>query len=808
MKRFFWGALRLIVASVFVGLAMACGPAGSPRVDAISQEQETMRAEITPEGAVRVWLEGAAAPSLADFALERADGAVMTLASIAPAPVDPLLPDPGDMLLTPPAPLRFDEAYWLEFRPSGARTRVRLDGWFRTLASDKPLGAEIAADGASTRFAVFSPRATKIELFLFDGPDDAADAARARIAMTRDSDGVWEAQVPGDLHGVYYDFRVFGPKAPGSRFFETHPTQISDPYARVQNEAQGKSRVWRKGRPAMPLPKGRPAMADVVAYEVHVQDFADLLPVAADLQGTLAGMAQGGLRNTRGEKVGLDAIADLGVNVLHLMPVQEFLHYPDADWRAAFADDPDMQAMGVAAENYQWGYRTTHAFAVENRYRRKGSALGQERADFRALVEACHQRGMAVIIDLVPNHTGENMDGRDDVFNFNALDREYYYRTDENGDHIGPFGNEVKTEDRPMTRRWLIDQAKHWIEEFGIDGFRIDLAGQIDRESLLALRAAVGPDIIIYGEPWIAPSDPRIAADPRWSWYKHNAPISFFQDETRDALVGSPFRLEDPATDRGFAGGNASLRAKAMAAIANDFDDERGDTTLGVNYLDIHDNWTLADRFAIADWNGLNGVDEAAYRIAAGMLLTSLGPIVLHGGSEMLRSKGLAPVGEQEKAVAGGKIYLKGRHDTYNLRAPNRFVWEELGARPADGPAFHQRDIAAMRAWWKGLIDLRASAAGAVLRVAQPAPGHVRFATPDNPALLGYVIGAGLAVAVNVGAKPGEIDLPFEQRNWRRIADGTRIDRDGVDAGPVLAVAGGLRVAAPAKTLQIWVREE
>ena len=85
----------------------------------------------------------------------------------------------------------------------------------------------------------------------------------------------------------------------------------------------------------------------------------------------------------------------------------------------------------------------------------------------------------------MPNHTGENMDDRHLLLNFNVLDLPYHYRTDEDLEHIGPFGNETKSEERPMVQRWIVDQLRHWVEELGVDGFRIDLAGQVDKQTLL-----------------------------------------------------------------------------------------------------------------------------------------------------------------------------------------------------------------------------------------------------------------------------------------------------------------------------------
>jgi pullulanase len=394
------------------------------------------------------------------------------------------------------------------------------------------------------------------------------------------------------------------------------------------------------------------------------------------------------------------------------------------------------------------------------------------------------------------------------LFNFNVLDRDYYYRTNDKGEHIGVFGNEVKTEDRPMTQRWLIDQAKSLINEFGIDGFRIDLAGQIDEQTLIAMRKELGPNIIIYGEPWIDVSDPIVRANPDWDWYKEDAPITFFQDDTRNALVGSPFRLENPATDRGYAGGNVSQRGDAMRAIANNWPEESRSLNMGINYADIHDNWTLADRFALRDWNGLEGVDVGPYRVVAGMLLTSLGPIVLHGGSEMLRSKGLAPIKEEVKQTATGPIYFKGRHDTYNVRTPNEFVWSDLGRTPRNGA---KDDFSAMNAWWRGLIAFRNSEIGKVFRIATPPrPDYFRWFTPTNQALLGYVVDDKVLVLSNVGRVAASFEgLTLPAGNWRKIADGTSIDHVRGVRGPDARLSGRqvISIAAPATSLQIWVRD-
>jgi glycosidase len=762
----------------------------------------SLRAEISGPRAVLAMI--ANTPRSFDssaYKLTDSDGKVIPIARILPN-------DGTKTLVVPAVDLDLGRSYFLEMPAVNLKTRVRPDGWFRNLYSNKPLGANISSDGGSTSFAVFSPRAQKVKLYLYDRPEAPPSGAKQVIDMTRDADGVWSATMPTNLAGTYYDFTVHGQAGPGMFFYETHPVHISDPYARAQVEAQGKSRVMPATRPATPLARGIPKMEDVVAYEVHIEDFTRQLPVPANLQGTLPAFTIPGLRNAKGEKIGFDHIVDLGVNVVHLLPMQEFLHYPEAEWQAAFGNDPEMARLGVNKRSYEWGYRTTHAFAIENTYRSGGSDYGSERNQFRDLVQAFHDKGIAVIVDIVPNHTGENMDARNMLFNFNVLDRDYYYRTNDAGNHIGVFGNEVKTEDRPMTQRWIIDQAKSLINEFGIDGFRIDLAGQIDEQTLIALRAELGPNIIIYGEPWIDVSDPVVKANPDWDWYKEDAPITFFQDDTRNALVGSPFRLVEKDKDRGFSGGNAPQRADAMRAIANRWPEESRSTTQGINYTDIHDNWTLADRFAKRDFNGLLGVDEGSYRVSAGLLLTSLGPIVLHGGSEMMRSKGMFGTEEVIRRTATGPIYFKGRQDTYNVRTPNEFVWSDLGATIAGGA---RSDFSAMNAWWRGLIKFRNSERGKVFRIATPPPeSYFQWLTPANQSLLGYVVDNKVLVLTNVGSAAGRFEgVTLPAGRWRKIADGTRIDHVRGVRGPDARLVGGqtLAINAPATSLQIWVRE-
>ncbi|MFT5385606.1 MAG: pullulanase [Saprospiraceae bacterium] len=505
----------------------------------------------------------------------------------------------------------------------------------------------------------------------------------------------------------------------------------------------------------------------------------------------------------------MDYLLDLGINVVHLMPVQEYVHFPSDDWKASFQDDEYMISQGVSEENYQWGYRTSFAMAVESRYRTKGKEPGAERDEFKELVQTFHDNDIAVIIDIVPNHTAENMDANAWFFNFNALDKQYYYRT-KDFEHIGAYGNEVKTEDRPMTQRWLIDQCQHFIQEFGVDGFRIDLAGQVDEQTLIALKQALGEDKIIYGEAWIGSNDPNFEDNPDWDWYKEDAPITFFQDDSREAYKGPVFELKNKATDRGWSGGKFSDRDKVMKALANKFPDDKTPLS-GISYLDIHDNFALSDQFGTENFDGRFAVDQNNYKIAVTLLYTSLGPIVTNGGSEIMRSKAAAPLKEVIKETkAGYKVYMHGYRDTYNHRTANQYLWETVGQRPQAG---NSNDYKNMYEFWKGMNAFRLSDYGKVFRVAAAVDeNYYQWITPTDESLLGYIVDNKVMVLLNAGDQKNsfkQIKLP--EGNWKLIANTNAIDHiKGVpDDKKIMQLKGGqmTTIKMQATSILIWVKE-
>jgi len=707
-------------------------------------------------------------------------------------------------LITPKEKLDKKKVYFLEILDLNLKTHCSFDGWFRETYSTKELGANI--DGNKTSLRIFAPRAEMVKCYLYKDRNDKEPYKT--FELKEDSHGVWEIIIPKDLHGIYYDYTIHGSDDPGNFFYETNPVHINDPYARVSDDTWGKCRIWRRTEPATPLPNGIPKLEDVVAYEVHIQDFTDRLPLPETQKGTFKGMIERGLKNSRGKKIGFDYLIDLGINVVHLMPVQEYVHFPDDDWKDSFKDDQYMIEQGVANENYQWGYRTSFAMAVESRYRTKGKEPGDEREEFRDLVQAFHDEGIAVIIDIVPNHTAENMDGNSWFFNFNAIDKQYYYRT-KDFEHIGAYGNEVKTENRPMTQRWLIDQCQHFIKEFGIDGFRIDLAGQVDQQTLIALREAIGNDKIVYGEPWMGSNDPEFENNPDWDWYKEDSPITFFQDDSRGSYKGPVFELKNKIKDRGWSGGKFDERNNVMKGLANKFRDDKTPNS-GISYLDIHDNFALADQFGSKDFDGRFGVDQDEYKIAVTLLYTTLGPLVTHGGSEIMRSKAHAPLREVEKTTkAGYKVYMHGYRDTYNHRTANQFLWETVGQRPTSS---NTNDYQNMFSFWKGMNQFRFSEYGKVFRIGQSVPEeYYRWILPTDESLLGYFVDDKVMVLLNAGPNNNKFDkVNIPSGTWKLIATENEVNlKNGIGSSANIRITGDntMDFELEGTSLRIWVKE-
>jgi glycogen operon protein len=369
------------------------------------------------------------------------------------------------------------------------------------------LGAHL--DDKGTSFALWAPRATRVELALV-----APDRTQHNLDLEAGEDGVWSTWVEGVVAGALYGYRVHGPWDPatGQRF---NPARlIMDPYAHAYTggvDYAGPIRdhtaesnylldptdsflavplsVVVAPTPA-PKPVTRRPMSESVIYELHVKGYTRLHPqVPEHLRGTYAGL---------GHPAVIEHLVATGVTAVELLPIHHFVSEPFI--------------VGSGLTNY-WGYNTMGFFAPHEAY---GSvrAAGAQVADFKEMVSALHEAGIEVILDVVYNHTGEG--GHEGpTLSFRGIDHGGYYRLtpDNKNDYdVTGTGNSVDTSE-PGVQRLVMDSLRYWVTEMGVDGFRFDLATtlirdanhHVDQEHPLKLAMQSDPElqgIKLIAEPW------------------------------------------------------------------------------------------------------------------------------------------------------------------------------------------------------------------------------------------------------------------------------------------------------------------
>lgn len=578
------------------------------------------------------------------------------------------------------------------------------------LISSQPLGALYSS--TQTTFRVWAPTADKITLNLYQSPT-GGDVKR--VLMNKLDDGCWEVVIEGDQLGVYYTYSAEGEDA---RFDASR--ELLDPYAKAVTNHDGRSIVVHDETPVADRPNF--PISEAVIYEMHIRDFTIDPDSGIQRRGKYLGVVERDTHLTGRQDIttGLEHLVQLGVNVVQLLPLGEFHNQKSED-------------------QYGWGYDAVHHFSPEGWY-------ATERFDARRvsevkrMIDALHQRGIRVTLDVVFNHTFEAVDlGR--VYSFDGLVPGYYYRLKQDGSYWNGsgVGNEFRTE-APMVRRYILDCLKHWVTEYKVDGFRFDLMGLIDRETLRQIAAelrAIDPNLLIYGEPWAGGSTP---IEITWKGTQRGQGWSVFNDHYRDALKGNVFN----ARETGFAqSGHHILGVKL--GIRGAIDDFSDSPLEAINYVECHDNHTLWDRLKIstADDARITDADRRAMsKLAAAAVFTSQGVPFIQAGQEFLRTKGgdhnsynkpdaVNMIRWRDKLehrdiydYYQGLIALRRAHPLFRLETAEqvrRAVWfldDHLGMPVPQGcVAFVIEDVTELDDWSRALVVLNASARLAELNI-------------------------------------------------------------------------------------------
>lgn len=483
---------------------------------------------------------------------------------------------------------------------------------------DGPLGAAYSAE--KTVFTVWSPAASAVGVKLYD-KGEGGEATRT-VPMMRGDKGIYTVEISGDLNGKYYTYAVT---------MDGTTVEIVDPYARS---------AGRDGKRGMILdlaatdPEGwadqaDPTLAsysDAVIYEAQLRDLTihESSGVSKANRGKFLGLTETGTKNSYGQSTALDHLKDLGVTQVHFQPLFDF---------ASVKEDFGEATYDKAGE-YNWGYDPLNYNVPEGSYSSDPSDGAKRVNEMKQMVMALHNAGIQVVMDVVYNHVSNAQDS-----NFEALMPGYYFRTNDNGGFLNGSGcgNETAS-DRYMFGRFMIDSVKYWAEEYKIDGFRFDLMGLHDIDTMNSIYnelAKINPDVIIYGEGWDGGSNGLDSSKQAKQANASQMPnIAVFNDVVRDGLKGSVFSM----ADTGFVSGKKNADSAIYAGAQGGTKNFAANPTQSVNYAACHDNSLLWDKLN-ASVNADSATLKAMNRLSAAAVLTSQGISFFPAGEEMLRSK-------------------------------------------------------------------------------------------------------------------------------------------------------------------------
>ena len=525
------------------------------------------------------------------------------------------------------------------------------------------LGSSWGSQGSS--FALWAPTAQKVDLVLYkddqnDGEiDRVVSLNRGHIHQSNHAEntvGLWSLYLPGDWRNRAYQYKVT---------FAHHEELTRDPYSEVvtenglrtvlvateERQAEGfvvkqKEASWRLENPCQ-----------AVIYEMHVRDLtkSETSGVPKALRGTYLGAAYSGSKNKAGLSTGFDYIKDLGVNYVQLQPISD--------------RHKDYDANGEVT--YNWGYDPQNYNAPETSLSSDPSKPALAMQELKSMIQSYHEAGIGVIFDVVYNHIYSTFNSP-----FQATVPDYYYRMNRNGSFQNGTGVGSETaSEHEMFRKYMIDSLVYWVKEYGVDGFRFDLMGIHDVETMRQIRQAldeIDPRILTYGEGW----DMGTGLAPEDKAKKDNAyqmpGIGFFNDTERDAVKGAEVY---GGLKTGFVSGSPTEGIIAKSILGSGELGTYLSPSQVLNYVEAHDNYNLRD--LLTELHPFDQPEMIVNRVeaATAMNLLMQGMSFMELGQEFLRTK-LVGTGLLNQVTAADKERAM---NSYNAPdAVNAVNWDVL----------------------------------------------------------------------------------------------------------------------------------
>lgn len=488
---------------------------------------------------------------------------------------------------------------------------------------------ELVYTSSQSSFKIWSPAAEAAELRLYTLASDTAPSEI--VALQPSEQGTWIAELQGDKKGLFYTFRT---KHNGVWLAETpgiwaKAVSVNGNKACILDFQETNPNGWENDKSP-----DQQSFADIILYELHIRDMSISPKSGITHKGKYLGLAEENTKNAYGMSTGLDHLKEMGITHVHLLPCFDFKSIDETQ--------PDSK--------YNWGYDPQNYNVPEGTFSTNPSDPATRIKEFKEMVMALHRNGIRVIMDVVYNHTG----GANELSNFNLIAPGYYYRhnNDSTYSNASGCGNETASE-RPMMQQYIVESVKYWATEYHIDGFRFDLMGIHDTETMNKVRTAldaISPQIFVYGEGWLAGGSP-LAEEKRA--IKSNVPkmprIAAFSDEIRDAVKGPWNDNKATAFASGKPGLEESIKYGVVGGIQHpDIDYAKvnytqqpwaTEPTQCITYVSCHDNHALWDKFKLTCPKATQDELIRMNKLANAIVLTTQGVPFLHNGVEMLRSK-------------------------------------------------------------------------------------------------------------------------------------------------------------------------
>lgn len=568
-----------------------------------------------------------------------------------------------------------------------------------------------------TTFRLWAPLASAVEIALYSGGVPGKQDCIRRLAMVPGERGTWYAEETGNLNGLYYTYLVTNPEG---------TTQACDPYAKATGVNGQRAMIldmratnpdgWDTDRD----PHFGQPITDAVLYELHIRDFSMDPDGNIPQRGTYTALTCKGTKTTGGHATGLDHIVALGVTHVHLMPIYDY----------GFTDEAS------PAPAYNWGYDPVNFNVPEGSYSTDAFNGSVRVKELKDAIQTLHKSGISVVLDVVYNHVWDA-----GTFCFNRIVPGYFSRIDENGRYSNGSccGNDTASE-RSMVRKYIVDSVNYWAEEYHIDGFRFDLVGLLDTETIRQIISSVHqrhPNVLFYGEGWTMDTQPT-KANVQLCIQENSGSVpgfAFFNDTLRDLMRGSVFYQDQP----GFVAGAQSDKILLEQCFLG-MPSWAAQPEQCINYVSCHDNNTLFDRLALTAPNASRQERIDMNRLAAAYTILSQGIPFLMAGEELLRTKPGKSGGFDENSYRSAD-------------SVNAIKWGSL-----DNPEVQQ-----VLRYYKGLLALRKAHPALRLRTQQDVCKAVSSISLDDAQAVAFSVkekAGTLLIAFYAGSKPLRLSLP------------------------------------------------